>query len=86
MITGTDLRIATLNDARSRINRAAASVARLNRLHGGGREEQVGTGWRLGADLLVMGCYGHGRTREWVLGGATRTVLASMTLPVLMSH
>ncbi|QHE75033.1 universal stress protein [Hydrogenophaga sp. PBL-H3] len=38
------------------------------------------------ADLLVMGCYGHGRTREWVLGGATRTVLASMTLPVLMAH
>lgn len=40
----------------------------------------------LGADLLVMGCYGHGRAREWVLGGATRTVLRSMTLPVLMVH
>lgn len=40
----------------------------------------------LQADLLVMGCYGHGRAREWVLGGATRTVLASMTLPVLMVH
>lgn len=40
----------------------------------------------VGADLLVMGCYGHGRTHEWVLGGATRTVLASMTLPVLMAH
>lgn len=39
-----------------------------------------------GADLLVMGCYGHSRARELVLGGATRTVLASMTLPVLMSH
>ncbi|MEO7336298.1 MAG: universal stress protein [Caldimonas sp.] len=38
------------------------------------------------ADLLVMGCYGHGRMREWVLGGATRVVLASMTVPVLMSH
>jgi nucleotide-binding universal stress UspA family protein len=38
------------------------------------------------ADLLVMGCYGHGRAREWVLGGATRTVLQSMTLPVLMTH
>ncbi len=38
------------------------------------------------ADLLVMGCYGHGRAREWVLGGATRTVLQSMTLPVLMAH
>jgi len=40
----------------------------------------------LGADLLVMGCYGHSRAREFVLGGATRTVLATMTLPVLMSH
>jgi nucleotide-binding universal stress UspA family protein len=38
------------------------------------------------ADLLVMGCYGHSRARELVLGGATRTVLNSMTLPVLMSH
>lgn len=38
------------------------------------------------ADLLVMGCYGHGRAREWALGGVTRTVLQSMTIPVLMSH
>lgn len=38
------------------------------------------------ADLLVMGCYGHTRAREWLLGGATRTVLSSMTLPVLMAH
>lgn len=40
----------------------------------------------LQADLMVMGCYGHGRAREWVLGGATRTVLGAMTLPVLMAH
>lgn len=40
----------------------------------------------LDADLLVMGCYGHSRTREFVLGGASRTVLDSMTLPVLMAH
>lgn len=40
----------------------------------------------LGADLLVMGCYGHGRAVEWVLGGVTRTVLQSMTLPVFMVH
>ncbi len=38
----------------------------------------------LGADLLVMGCYGHSRAREIVLGGVTRTVLSSMTVPVLM--
>lgn len=40
----------------------------------------------LGADTLVMGAYGHSRLRELVLGGATRTVLDSMTVPVLMSH
>ena len=38
------------------------------------------------ADLMVMGAYGHSRAREWILGGATRTVLESMTVPVLMSH
>jgi len=40
----------------------------------------------LGADLMVMGCYGHSRAREFVLGGASHTVLGSMTLPVLMAH
>jgi nucleotide-binding universal stress UspA family protein len=40
----------------------------------------------LGADLLVMGAYGHSRARELLLGGATRSILASMTIPVLMSH
>ena len=40
----------------------------------------------LDADLIVMGGYGHSRLQEWVLGGATRTILASMTAPVLMSH
>jgi len=38
------------------------------------------------ADFLVMGGYGHSRMREFVLGGATRGILQSMTLPVLMSH
>ena len=40
----------------------------------------------LSADLIVMGGYGHSRLQEWVLGGATRTILESMTVPVLMSH
>ena len=37
-------------------------------------------------DLLVMGCYGHTRFREMLLGGFTRAVLASMSVPVFMSH
>jgi nucleotide-binding universal stress UspA family protein len=38
------------------------------------------------ADLVVMGLYGHSRMREWVLGGASRTLLASMTVPLLVAH
>ncbi len=37
-------------------------------------------------DLIVMGGYGHSRLREFVLGGVTRGILESMTVPVLMSH
>lgn len=40
----------------------------------------------VGADLLVMGGYGHSRLREYVFGGVTRGILETMTLPVLMSH
>ena len=40
----------------------------------------------MGADLLVMGAYGHSRWREIVLGGATRQILGEMTVPVIMSH
>lgn len=39
-----------------------------------------------GADLIVMGAYGHARLRELVLGGVTRLMLREMTVPVLMSH
>jgi nucleotide-binding universal stress UspA family protein len=39
-----------------------------------------------GADLMVMGGYGHSRLREFVLGGVTRSIFESMTVPVLMSH
>lgn len=39
-----------------------------------------------GADLLVMGCYGHAHFRELMLGGVTRTVLGRMTMPVLMTR
>jgi nucleotide-binding universal stress UspA family protein len=40
----------------------------------------------LNSTLMVMGCYGTSRFREILLGGATRTMLQSMTVPVLMSH
>lgn len=40
----------------------------------------------LGADLIVMGAYGHARWAERLFGGVSRTLLQSMTVPVLMSH
>lgn len=57
------------------------------------RETDVDTGAMLlsraadfGADLIVMGAYGHARWRQLVLGGVTEHMLAHMTVPVLMSH
>jgi len=40
----------------------------------------------ISADFMVMGGYGHSRLREYVLGGVTRGILSSMTLPTLMSN
>jgi nucleotide-binding universal stress UspA family protein len=37
-------------------------------------------------DMLVMGAYGHSRLQEGILGGVTREMLRTMTLPTLMSH
>ena len=57
------------------------------------RADDIGTGDLIlsraadeGADLIVMGAYGHARWRELVLGGVTRHMLNHMTVPVLMSH
>lgn len=40
----------------------------------------------MGADMLVMGAYGHSRLREMVLGGVSREMFQTMTVPVFMSH
>ena len=39
-----------------------------------------------GADLLVIGAYGHSRFWEWVLGGTTRNILTVSGVPVLLAH
>lgn len=39
-----------------------------------------------GSDLIIMGAYGHSRMRQWVMGGASRTMFSSMTVPILLSH
>ena len=39
-----------------------------------------------GTDLIVMGGYGHSRLREFILGGTTRGMFESLTVPALISH
>jgi nucleotide-binding universal stress UspA family protein len=49
-------------------------------------EALLGLAASLRCELLVMGAYGHSRFRETILGGVTRTVLETTTIPVLMAH
>lgn len=65
---------------------AAESRIEAATTQGGIGETLLSRAADLDADLVVMGGYAHGRAREWVLGGATRHLLASMTVPTLMSH
>ncbi|MNV96803.1 Universal stress protein family protein [compost metagenome] len=37
-------------------------------------------------DLIIMGAYGHSKFREWAMGGATASILKSMTVPIMFSH
>ena len=41
---------------------------------------------RFGADLIVMGAYGHARIAEWTLGGVTQHMLQHAQAPLLMAH
>jgi len=65
------------------------ALVEVRRLSSGGKDvgrlllSQAAT---FGADLLVMGAYGHTQLREWMFGGVTRTVLYEAGLPVLMSR
>jgi nucleotide-binding universal stress UspA family protein len=64
----------------------AAKAERLTAEHGEIDSTILSAAADRGAQLIVMGGYGHSRLREFVLGGATRGILQSMTIPVLMSH
>lgn len=65
------------------VNAEAFVVQRSDRAIGDAIQSKA---HELRADLLVMGGYGHSRLREFVLGGATATVLSNPMLPVLMAH
>ena len=48
--------------------------------------ELLGAARKAGGDVLVMGAYGRSAWREFVLGGATRSVIRHLDMPVLMAH
>jgi nucleotide-binding universal stress UspA family protein len=94
-----EVHVVTWGSEGSRVRGSRLDLSGYLRLHGvkstwheqGSEPDDLGDillsrAFDFGADLLVMGCYGHSRAREWVLGGTSRTVLRSMTLPVLMAH
>jgi nucleotide-binding universal stress UspA family protein len=79
-ITGTNMR---RHLARHGIN------VEIKHITGGGAGVQnaiLAHAAETGADFMVLGGYGHSRLREFILGGVTRSILRSMTVPVLMSH
>lgn len=75
-------------DICAHLARGGAKVDLVNLASGGRTEAEAiqDQALAVGADLIVMGGYGHSRLREFVLGGVTREMLANSKLPVFMSH
>ena len=69
--------------ARHGVNVTVENISESKRAVG---DELLSYAGQKGADLLVMGGYGHSRSREFIFGGATKYILEHMTIPVLMSH
>ena len=86
----SDLRHVTrlqINDARDWLVRHGVELhIHQEPVRGGVGEALLSRADDLGADLVVMGGYGHSRMAEFLLGGVTRLLLAKMTMPILLSH
>jgi len=75
-----------------------AGISRHLDRHGVNVELKEITGWKnpaeallneaekSGAQLIVMGGFGHSRFRQWILGGVTRDILSTAQIPVLLAH
>jgi nucleotide-binding universal stress UspA family protein len=72
--------------ARHNVNVNVVLKTRNDTTHGGIGITLLSIAADQGSDMLVMGCYGHSLFRQMLLGGVSRTILESMTIPVLMSH
>ena len=76
-----------LNDARDWLGRHGVEMhVHQEPVRGDVGEALLSRADDLGADLVVMGGYGHSRMAEFLLGGVTRRLLAQMTMPILLSH
>lgn len=93
------IRIVTVTNEKSLPVATGASLRRHLARHGveaeldevDANERRIGEALRSyidesGSELLVMGAYGHSRMREFVLGGATRSMLADPPVPLFLSH
>lgn len=80
---GDNALLADLNDALS-IRGLTATMRQIDRATSGA--DLLTAALSAGADLIVMGGYGHSRLRQLVLGGVTRHMLKHATVPVLMAH
>jgi len=69
-----------------RLHEVAPTRDEVGRAEAGVGQALITFATGVGADLIVMGCYGHHRMRELVLHGATRDVLVATSVPVLMAH
>jgi nucleotide-binding universal stress UspA family protein len=91
--------LTVVNEKESAVSGSGVDLTRHLKVHGiEARMEEVDAGGaaigavleqcvrRLSADLLVMGAYGHSRVREFLLGGATQSVLRAPPVPVFLSH
>jgi nucleotide-binding universal stress UspA family protein len=87
LLAGGERAAASLDAAVALLRRHAvrAQTRQLPAFHGGAGAALLEAAAAEGADLLVMGAYGHSRLREIVLGGATREVLRQADIPVLFS-
>ena len=85
-VSGTAPIYAILQDAKERAHAAGAKNVDERPIVGAPVDALVKLAEDEKADLLVVGGYGHSRTREMIMGGVTRDLLQHMTVPVLMSH
>jgi nucleotide-binding universal stress UspA family protein len=96
-----DVRLAVVEENGASEERREApdeDIGRYLSRHGVSAEIHLVDGWkdvsgailneaaRMGADLIVMGAYGHSRLREWALGGVTREILTRAPVPVLTAR